>query len=491
MALERKAYENWDISAQAAKVLSIANQLKNAYKGTIQDPANAIVDVEKEFAPSHLFFTDKDLYYSDFERINPDYVYEFLDYDPRAPHRGFFKRTDVGLMFPEVVKPSDVPGPGKELVWKRREPVNVVQDESAPLPDIHFRNCVDFAMFDFSRHFLDSTDYSRIKNAIFDAMRAGNAQIEKLWVDTFLASILGVWSYPYGDPLFQFFTENDDYVPDENFSKVSHNFLKKDGEFRKHLDELRKYVTKYYVNRFPYLTSVNTHEVIGQSLNLTVPEYSKMLADKSDASKTLKWIQKCFLAENKNKKFTEVAYTLRRLSVDSLAKVTFKVIDRMTRPNNMNWCGHVYGKDVKDEKGRMLRSKPWNLLVFMNNEDLNDMHMVLGSQIKGPFTEQTGLLDKLSEYKSKGVKFYGVDFILPSMAIVLDKIAFRLIEYFNESYSKFHEYDLVESTVHHLFKKPILYRYVNCSVIELADEQKFALPLAWASEHLPYLRETT
>lgn len=115
-ALERKGFEVYNISSQADKVLSIAEQLKNSYKGLIQDPANTIVDVEKEFAPSHLFFTDKDLYYSDYEFSNPDYVYEFLDYDARAPHRGFYKRTEVGLMFPEIIKASDVPSPGKELV---------------------------------------------------------------------------------------------------------------------------------------------------------------------------------------------------------------------------------------------------------------------------------------------------------------------------------------------------------------------------------------
>lgn len=239
-------------------------------------------------------------------------------------------------MWPDVVKDADVPGPGKELVWRRREPVNIYQDESAKLGDIHFRNSVDFHMFDLSQHFLDSADYMRIKNAIFDSMRAGNAQIEKLWVDSFISSILGIWSYPYGDPLFQFFTNDDTYVPDEAYSKVARNLLKKDGELRKNLVEFRKYVSKYYINRIPYLTSPNTHEVIGQSLDLTVPKYDKMLADKSDATKTLKYVQKCFLAEDAQKKHTKVGYTLRRLSVDSLSQVLFKTLDRMMSFNALN-----------------------------------------------------------------------------------------------------------------------------------------------------------
>lgn len=116
MALQRTAYQAWDITGQAEQVLSIAEQFKNAGKGVISDPANTMVDVEKAFAPSHLFFTDRDLYYSDFEISNPSYVYEFLDFDSRAPYRGFYKRTEVGVMFPRIVKKEDVPGPGSPLV---------------------------------------------------------------------------------------------------------------------------------------------------------------------------------------------------------------------------------------------------------------------------------------------------------------------------------------------------------------------------------------
>lgn len=125
----------------------------------------------------------------------------------------------------------------------------------------------------------------------------------------------------------------------------------------------------------------------------------------------------------------------------------------------------------------MLQSKPWNLIVLMNNEDLADMFKILGSQTAGPFTESRPVMSEVARYQAKGIKFYGVNFILPSMAVVVDKIAFRLIEYFNESYSMFHPYDLVEATVHHMYKKPVLYRKVACNVLELAEGQKFALPL--------------
>lgn len=308
-------------------------------------------------------------------------------------------------------------------------------------------------------------------------MRKGNALIEKLFVDTFIANVLGLWSYPIGDILFRFFTDSDDYVPEEQYSKVARGFYLKDGEIKKNLKELGKYVRKYYINRVPYLTNVNTHEVIGQSMDLTIPEANKALADRADASKTLTYLRKCFLAQDSSNKYNKVGYALRRLSVDSLSSMIFKIINRMMTVNAMNWCGHEYGKDVKDTVGMELRSQPENIIVLMNNEDLSDMYKVLGSQITGPFTEKTSIAGTIERFTSMGVRFYGVDFILPSMAVIVDKIAFRFVEYFNESYSRFHEYDLVDSTVHHMFKKPVLYRKVACSVIEPADGQKFALPL--------------
>lgn len=204
------------------------------------------------------------------------------------------------------------------------------------MEDIHFRNSVDFHIFDFSRHFLDSNSYSAVKNAIFDGMRRGNAKIEKLWVDTFLATLLGVWSYPLGDPLYQFFTGDDNYVPDQQFSKVSNTFLKKDGDARKYLTEFKKYISKYYVNRYPYLTNLNQHEIIGQSMDLSIPEHEKMLADKSDSSKLLKYVQKCFLSEDSSSKLNKAGFTLRRLSIDALSSVIFKVLDRMKTENAMN-----------------------------------------------------------------------------------------------------------------------------------------------------------
>lgn len=490
--MARTGYEGWaDITGQADKVFVLSNQYTNAYKNTVSDPANSLIDVEKAFAPDHLFHVDKDMYYSDYEQVNPAYVYEFLDFDDRAPLRGFYKRTELGKMFPTIVKDSEVPSPGQPITWKRREPVSVWQDESAPLSDIHFRNVVDFHMFDFAKHFLVAGDYQRFKDGIFDAMRRGNARIEKLWIDTFIAAVLGIYSYPMGDALFRFFVDNDDKTPDEQHSKVARQFYLKDGEIREKLKELKQHVQKYYLNRTPYLTNVNKHEIIGQSLDETIPKWSEALADRSDATKALKYVRQCFLTEDAQKKCTKIGYGLRRMCIDSLSSMIFHILDRMMTENAFNWCGHEYGKSPEAKEAYELRCRPENLVVLLNNGDLTDMYRVIGSQIEGQIAETRSIRDTLQSYAARGVSFYGVNFILPSMCMIVDKAAFRLIEYFNESYSRFHEYDLIDATVHHMFKKPVLYRKVACTVLELAKGQKFALPIGWASEHLPYIRDNT
>lgn len=133
---DRKAYQNWeDVSSASQAVFAMANQIKEGYKNSTLMPANTMADVEKSFAPSHLFFTDRDLYYSMPSNFRRPYVLEFLEDDSRAPYRGFYKRTEVGQMFPEIITDEETPKPGDKLVFKRQVPVNIYQDESAPIKD--------------------------------------------------------------------------------------------------------------------------------------------------------------------------------------------------------------------------------------------------------------------------------------------------------------------------------------------------------------------
>lgn len=488
---DRKGFEAWDTSSEAAKVLAVAEQIREAYKNSVLMPANEMKEVEKGFAPSHLFFTDYDLYYSFPNNLRKPYVMEFLDEDERAPYRGFYKRTEVGQMFPEIITDAETPKPGDKLVFKRQTPVNIYQDESAPLEDWHLRNCVDWHHFDFSQRFLSASDYFNITTAVFRAMQRGNALVERAIVDYYLTSILGIYSYPMTDILFPLFTENDDYAPDEQFSKNARSFYLKTKEVKKRLEVFGKYITKYYKARESYLTNLNTHEVIGQALDKTIPKWDERLFDRSDKNKALEYVRECFMMKDNSNKYTMVGYTLRRQSLDAFLSAIFFKLDTMMKESASNWCGHKFGQDNKDKEAYYLQCEPQNLIVFMNSMDLNDALNLKGSNVEGPFTEATPIRSGIQKYTAMGVRFYGLDYILPSMCIVLDKMAFRIIEYFNKVYDQFHAYDLVDSKVTHVYKKLVLYRIVACNTLELAKGQKYAVPIAWGSRHLPFLRESS
>lgn len=200
--------------------------------------------------------------------------------------------------------------------------------------------------------------------------------------------------------------------------------------------------------------------------------------DRSDEAKSLAYARNLYLEKDQQQKYTRVGYNLRRNSLTSFSSVLFRTIDRMMTDNAFNWCGYTYGKDVKDTQAYPLACRPQNLVVILNGEDLTDMNVMLGSDVYGPFTEQRAIGPQVKAFENRGISFYGVPYVLPGMAAVIDTVCFRLIEYFNETYSKFFEFDLVEAVVHHMMKRPILYRYTACTVIEPGKDQKYAAPIA-------------
>lgn len=98
---------------------------------------------------------------------------------------------------------------------------------------------------------------------------------------------------------------------------------------------------------------------------------------------------------------------------------------------------------------------------------------VTGSPATGPFLADNPIRGRLAAQMAKGVRFYPCPFILPAMAVCIDRTAFKLVRYFNESYNQFHPYQLVESRVDHMYIKPVLFRKVPCTILEPAKGQKY------------------
>lgn len=152
---------------------------------------------------------------------------------------------------------------------------------------MHLRNCVDFHNFDSATPFLDASSYFRFRDECIQSANGGNAALINLVVDYFIASVVGLYSYSRGSQLYRFFCENDEMTPDQNYSKNAQQFYFNNGEIKRHLKELRKYVKKNYISRYGYLSNLITHEVIGNNVERKVPQWKTKLVDRSDANKAL------------------------------------------------------------------------------------------------------------------------------------------------------------------------------------------------------------
>lgn len=103
------------------EILAVGDQLKNLYKNDVRMPANTLEDRDKSFAPSHLFWEIDDYYQSHGFEFYDDYVPVFLVDDDRAPYRNYWKSTNIGIHFPELVKKQDEVKPGDVLAFKKTD----------------------------------------------------------------------------------------------------------------------------------------------------------------------------------------------------------------------------------------------------------------------------------------------------------------------------------------------------------------------------------
>lgn len=302
--------------------------------------------------------------------------------------------------------------------------------------------------------------------------------LAKLIVDTFIISLFGgfLHCYPVGHPLYRFFGEAEDVVPDQEFSKQAKKFYDKDGETRKRIQELSKWTSKWYKARIGYLTNLINHEVIGQNQDRKISKFTETKPDVSTKDKALATMRKWYLRTDSNGKYNEAGSTLRRTSLYSFASVLDGTLRDLTRLDSKNWCGHDFYEDTnKDKVGTPLRASPDKLLVFMNDEDLSEMRTRLrGSEADGVFTEAFN--GKIERWEALGVTFYGLNFIAPGTAAIVDEIAFKIREYFSGDYVQFHPYDLVTSRIKHIYVKPVLYEKVVARVIMPAEGQQYAVP---------------
>lgn len=494
MALTRQQtkWQKPDINSETEKAFGVmAEMAKYLPKNEIQFPVGKYEDIsENSLIPSLLFWADHDLYYTARNNEDESYVRRFWEVDLKAPHRGQYKRTEVGDIFPDILKDEHERKPGDNLVTPKQHYVPFYQDQSAPIADIHARSFVDWHQFDFALHFNNWEDYTRVNSQIWNALARANSLLAKLLVDTFIISLFGgfLHCYPVGHPLYRFFSENNDTTPDKEFSDLAEKFYKKDGEVRKRIQEISKWVGKWYKAKVGYLTNLVNHEVIGQNQEKKIPKFAECKPDLSTREKAVQAMRKWYLKTDSNSKYTEAGHMLRRTTLYSFASVIDGTLRDLTLLDAKNWCGHDFYAETKDKLGIPVRATPDRLMVFMNDEDLSEMRTRLrGSEADGVFTESFN--GKIERWEKLGVTFYGLNYIPPGTAAIVDELAFKLKEYFSGDYDQFHAYDLVTSRIKHIYVKPVLFEKVVARVIMPAEGQQYAVPAYWGSKNLAFLAQ--
>lgn len=96
---------------------------------------------------------------------------------------------------------------------------------------------------------------------------------------------------------------------------------------------------------------------------------------------------------------------------------------------------------LDDKYDMEMRMNPADAMVFMNSEDLTDARQVRGGLAIGMFADTKD--GTVSQWEAKGVKFYGVPFMLPGTFLILPRQAMSVVVYFDETYEEEYKYHLV------------------------------------------------
>lgn len=109
--------------------------------------------------------------------------------------------------------------------------------------------------------------------------------------------------------------------------------------------------------------------------------------------------------------------------------------------------------DVYDMEMRM---NPADAMVFMNSEDLSDARQARGGLAIGMFSDAHE--GTVGQWEDKGVKFYGIPFMLPGTFLILPKQAINVVVYFDQTYQEEFKYHLVGNWIKHTMLKVVAFR---------------------------------
>lgn len=423
-------------------------------KNILQYPAHKYADAQKQMAPQNPLWWMHTLVLSRMSLEMHEWVRPFIKYDNKFFLRGGAVHTEMGHIYPVAVKDSDIPKPGENLVTQRGEYLRIIQEESGKDP-IYLRTVIDQRKFDHAERFYSFEDYAAVMQYYVTTLsRATNLFFNSLIAGMFIGMTGGAVMFDEGTQLERFFQPSGkDITPTEAFSKMAREYYSNTGEVKKHIKREIGRMVMNMKNRAVYDPSLIIDEVNAQSQE--IKEYN--FPDISDENKIKKWLKSMYLKSQGGKTMTH-EHSRRRCIWGLLKAISFKLTRMTTVDSVYNWMAYDTERtgDLSDKYDMSMLMRPGDAMVFMNSEDLEDARQVRGGLAIGMFSDVKE--GTVARWEEKGVKFYGVPFMLPGTFLILPRQALSVIVYFDETYQEQYKYHLVGNWIKHTMCKVVAFR---------------------------------
>lgn len=215
-----------------------------------------------------------------------EWVKPFIRYDDKFFLRNGAVHTEMGHIYPTIVKDTDIPQPGDNLITKRGEYLRIIQEESGKDP-IYLRTVIDQRKFDHAERFYSFEQYAEIMQYYVTTLsRATNRFFNNLIAGMFIGMTGGAVMFDEGTELERMFQPTGkDVTPTEAFSKMAREYYSNDGEVKKALKREIGRMVNNMKNRAVYDPSLIVDEVNAQPQEI---KESYKFPDISDEAKVKK-----------------------------------------------------------------------------------------------------------------------------------------------------------------------------------------------------------
>lgn len=464
-----------------AKQLYAADLTASYSKNVLTHPTQKYDGAQKQMSPQNPLWWVHTLVLSRQNYQLPEFARQFLVYDDKFFLRGGAVHTEMGVVYPEIVKSDSIPKPGEALTTPRADYIRIIQEESGKDP-IYLRTHVDQRKFDHAERFYSFFDYAQIMDHYIKVLSDGNV----LFLETLIAAMIiaytgGAVMFDEGSQLERFFQPTGkDICPTEEWSKKAREFYKDDGETKKVIKREAGRVAQCMKNRAIYDPTLIIDEINMQKVEIREPE---KFPDISDEAKTKKWLKSMYCDSTDPKKTNDLSR--RKALWGLLGAIEYKCHRMNLSRSVQNWMGYDTSKESRDDTYDFpMRCEYTDMVVLMNSEDYMDAKVTTGGLAIGMFAATQN--STLQNLQALGVTFHGVPYMLPGTFLILHKYQLQIVQYFDDIGTDKFFFHLVDTWIRHTMLKVI--SFTNFPG-HFGAMKTFQPSYVWLGKHYNYFKD--